>query len=289
MTGQRAKGGGQAADCGWQLAAIVVCAALLTAAIPHAQEIDARQRAYDDLLDVNVRDGLVDYRVLESQRPRLDRFVEVLAAASIESRPRDEQIAFWLNAYNALVLQTVIDHYPIVQRSRDYPAKSIRQIPGAFERLPHRVAGRTLTLDQIEQTILPAFRDPRVYLALGRGAIGSGRLRSEAYTAAHLERQLTEIAHECVTRVRCAEIDRTAQKVRINAVFSWREQEFVAAYAASASAVFGSRSPIERAGLAFLDPTFLPAERAVLAKNEFTVEFIPFDWTLNDLSDHGTR
>ena len=53
---------------------------------------------------------------------------------------RDEQIAFWLNAYNALVLKTVIDHYPILGRSSDYPPKSIRQISGAFERLPHRVA-----------------------------------------------------------------------------------------------------------------------------------------------------
>ena len=63
-------------------------------------------------------------------------------------------MAFWLNAYNALVLKTVVDHYPIPQRSSEYPARSIRQIPGAFERTAHRVAGRTVTLDQIEQTIL---------------------------------------------------------------------------------------------------------------------------------------
>ena len=52
------------------------------------------------------------------------------------------------------------------------------------------MAGRTLTLDQIEQTILPTFADPRLFFALGRGAVGGGRLRSEAFTAAALERQL---------------------------------------------------------------------------------------------------
>ena len=73
-----------------------------------------------------------------------------------------------------------------------YPAKSIRQIPGAFERLTHRVAGRTLTLDQIEQTVLSGFGDPRVYLALGRGTEGGGRLRSEVFTDEKLEAQLTQ-------------------------------------------------------------------------------------------------
>ena len=79
------------------------------------------------------------------------------------------------------MLKTVVDRYPIPQRTAEYPARSIRQIPGAFERTAHRVAGRMVTLDQIEQTILSEFHDPRLYLALGRGAIGGGRLRSEAY------------------------------------------------------------------------------------------------------------
>ena len=146
-----------------------------------------------------------------------------------------------------------------------------------------------MTLDQIEQTILPAFQDPRVYLALGRGAVGSGRLRSEAYTPANLERQLTEVANECVARAQCADVDREANILRISAVFSWREKEFAAAYAGHAAPLFSSRSPIERAALAFLDPRFLTPERQFLAKNAFKLEFIPFDWTLNDLTGRRSR
>ena len=114
-------------------------------------------------------------------------------------------------------------------RSTDYPAKSIRQIPGAFERLPHRVAGRTLTLDQIEQTVLPEFHDPRVYFALGRGAVGSGRLRSEAFTAAQLEdaagRGRARVRHPGA--VRPASIARPTRS-RVSSIFSWREKEFAA-------------------------------------------------------------
>ena len=238
----------------------------------------------DQILDVYVRDGLVYYRALTSERAPLDRYVASLAEMPIGSASRDEQLAFWLNAYNALVLRTVIDHYPIPRRSADYPLGSIRQIPGAFERLPHRVAGRMVTLDQIEQTVLSTFHDPRVYLALGRGAIGSGRLRSEVFVAARLEAQLTDVANECITRAQCTDIDRDNDTVTISAAFSWRQQDFVAAYAGAAHARFSSRSPIERAVLAFIEPKLLSAEKTFLAKNEFSVVYKPFDWSLNDLT-----
>src|SRR5947207_3184841 len=182
--------------------AISIALVMVCAAAPSIAQKDpagaTRRKTFDEFLDLYVRDGYVYYRALRSERSRFDMYVNSLADVEVGSLPRDDQLAFWLNAYNALVLRTVIDHYPIQGRSPDYPPKSIRQIPGAFERLTHRVAGRTLTLDQIEQTILPEFHDPRVYFALGRGAIGGGRLRSEPFAGAKLETQLTETANECI-------------------------------------------------------------------------------------------
>jgi hypothetical protein len=272
----------------FKLQMMVLALALATVA-PRAQEsaVDARRRNLDQVLDLYVRDGYVYYRALRQERRLLDAYLNGVAAASIDSASRDEQLAFWLNAYNALALRTVVDHASIPQRSREYPPGSIRQIPGAFERLTHRVAGRTVTLDQIEQTILPAFKDPRVYFALGRGAVGSGRLRSEAFTAAGLERQLAEVANECVTHAQCVAIDRAQNKVMVSSIFSWREKEFSAAYADKAAPAFSSRSPIERAVLAFVEPRLLTTERDFLATNEFRVEYAPFDWSLNDLTGRG--
>ena len=268
---------------------VVVFALALATVAPQAQEsaVDARRRNLDQVLDLYVRDGYVYYRALRQERRLLDAYLNGVATASIDSASRDEQLAFWLNAYNALALKTVIDHAPITRRSREYPPGSIRQIPGAFERLTHRVAGRTVTLDQIELTILPAFKDPRVYFALGRGAVGSGRLRSEPFTAAGLERQLTEVANECVTHAQCVAIDRAQNKVMVSSIFSWREKEFSAAYGDKAPPAFSSRSPIERAVLAFVEPRLLTTERDFLATNEFRVEYAPFDWSLNDLTGRG--
>lgn len=264
----------------------LACVLLWTSARPLAQApgTDAARGNYDVVLDTYVRDGLVYYRALRGDRSKLDSFIAATATASVDGASRADQLAFWLNAYNALVVRSVIDHYPIPLRSKEYPARSIRQIPGVFERTPRRVAGRTLTLDQIEQTVLTTFNDPRVFLALGRGAVGSGRLRSEAYTGGNLERQLADAASECVRRATCIDLDRAGKAVAVNAIFSWRERDFTSTYAAKADARFATRSPVERAVLAFMAPTLLTTEHEFIDGNQFEMRFQPFDWSLNDLT-----
>jgi len=271
--------------------AFVLFGAFVVAA-PRAQESgadSARRTAYDQILDLNVRDGFVYYRALKGERGKLDGYVNQLGGVAIEKASREAQIAFWLNAYNALVLKTVVDHYPIQGHSTEYPGRSIRQIPGAFDRLTHRVAGRMLTLDQIEQSVLEGFKDPRLFLAIGRGAVGGGRLRSEAFQPERLEAQLKEVADECASRAQCVQIDRAQNKVSASAIFSWREKDFVDAYANAAPAALAGRSPIERAILAFVEPRLLTTEKDFLAKNQFQVTYSPFDWTLNDLTGRGGR
>jgi Protein of unknown function, DUF547 len=251
-----------------------------------AEGADPLHAALDQILDVNVRDGLVYYRALRSDRSRLDRYVTSLnvPAPTYAGWSPNQKIAFWLNAYDAFVLETVIDNYPIRSRSAAAPASSIRQIPGAFDQTKHRAAGRSVTLDEIEKNILPEFKDARLYLALGRGAMGSGRLRSEAYTAQRLERQLASVQSEFVGEEQMIQIDRLANQVTVTPIMSWREAEFVAGYDPGAAGPFAQRSPIERALIAFVLPHVLRLEKEMLQKNEFKVAFRQFDWRLNDLT-----
>src|SRR5207245_11092681 len=115
--------------------------------------------------------------------------------------------------------------------------------------------------NQIEKTILPEFKEPRLYLALGRGAIGGGRLRSEAYTADRLDKQLADIQREFVNNRHMYRLDRLAHTLAVTPIMSWREAAFVAAYADAADKVFGQRSPLERAIIAFVMPNLLPSEK----------------------------
>jgi hypothetical protein len=243
-------------------------------------------RPLDQILDLYVRDGLVYYNAVKAERGRLDRYVASLDVpqATYEKWSEAQKKAFWLNAYNAIVLQTVINRYPIRGKAPEYPSNSIRQIPGAFDKIQHRLAGRSVTLDGIEKEILPAFRDPRVFLALGRGAIGSGRLRSEAFTADRLEEQLDAVAADFLRHEQMIKIDRDGGVITLTPIVSWREADFVAAYDPGAAGPFAQRSPIERAMIAFIQPRLLPLEKEFVQKNTFRVVFGTFDWRLNDLS-----
>jgi hypothetical protein len=260
----------------------VFAAALVSVSLPAQQFVpasgaDPLHRPFDQILDTNVRDGMVYYRALSASRGALDRYIASLnvPAATYEKWSKPQQMAFWVNAYNAFVLQTVVSHYPL--------HGTIRSIPGAFDKTTWRAAGRSVTLDQIEKTMLPDFKEPRLFLALGRGCLGGGRLRSEAYTAERLDKQLADIQTEFVNNAHMYSLDRLTNTVSVTPIFSWREADFVAAFDTK-NPVFAQRSPIERAIVAFITPHLLPSEREFVQKNEWKMAFLEMDWKLNDLS-----
>jgi hypothetical protein len=270
------------------LASLVACllVAGLKAQDPPPPSVDALHRTFDTVLDIYVRDGLVYYYALKQERPRFDRYVASLAGAPLpESADRNQKLAFWLNAYNAFVLQTVIDNYPIQRRSTSFPSGSIRQIPGAFERRTFRAAGRTVTLDQIEKDIIVPLGDARAVLALGRGALGGGRLKSEAFSAERIEAQLNAATQEVVDRREMVFVDRQNGILSVNPMFSWREAAFIEGFADKAAPVFASRSPLERSVLAIIAPLVVRSEAEFLEQNSFKMEFHEFDWRLNDLTN----
>lgn len=268
-------------------ASALILVAIVAIAQPSTVDVDPLHRPFDEILDLYVRDGLVYYRALRNERGRFDRYVDSISAVSadaLKTWPRERQLAYWINAYNAFVLRTVIDNYPIRGRSADYPPNSIRQIPGAFERRQFRAGGRALTLDAIEKDVIGDFGEPRALLALGRGAMDSPRLKSEAFTADRLDQQLATMQSELVTRRELVFVDIANERLSVNPIFSWRESIFTKSLADKAPAVYASRSPIERSVLALIDPLLVPTETDYLRKNTFRMAFGDFDWTLNDLT-----
>jgi hypothetical protein len=269
-------------------AAVILATVIVTAQDYHpSPDLEALHVPFDALLDLHVRDGLVYYRALQGDRGRLRSYIAALNSPSVvsgyEKWSGDQKKALWLNAYNALVMQTVIDHYPIRGGSKNYPANSIRQIPGAFEKTPHTIAGKQMTLDQIENTVLADMGDARVYLALGRGAIGSGRLRSEAFSTKAVDKQLEQTKAQFAVTPRWSKIDMLAGKVSISPILSWRAPKFIEEYADD-SFDLPKREPIERAVIGFLRPHLLAAEEEFIKKNTFQLTYEPFDWRLNDLT-----
>ena len=269
------------------LAALAASGTLAQQPSPTPADVEALHRPYDEILDLYVRDGLVYYHALKVERAKFDRYVTALgevSADTLKSWPPDRQLAYWINAYNAFVLRTVIDGYPIRGKAPEYPSNSIRQIPGAFERRQFRAGGRMLTLDAIEKDVIGEFNDARALLALGRGAVGGPRLKSEAYSAARLDAQLDKMVTELVDNRELVFVDSANDRVSVNPIFSWREPLFTRSLAERAPAVYATRSPIERSLMALIDALLVPNEAEFVRKNTFRMVFHDFDWKLNDLT-----
>ncbi len=241
----------------------------------------------DKILDMYVRDGNVYYAALQKARAPLDAYIRSLdlPAATVAAWSKADREAFWLNAYDAIVLQTVIDAYPIHGGAPEYPENSIRQIPGAFSARTHQIAGRALTLDAIERDMLTTFGDARLALAVGRGAEGGGRLRSEAYRGAALEGQLTEVVKECAAHVACVKVDRVDGWLEVTPIVGWDQQAFIETFGATVpGGPWADRSPIERAVAKMVSPYLFQDERRFLGQDKFQMKYGQFDWRLNDMT-----
>jgi hypothetical protein len=271
------------------LGAIVLSVVSATAPTAiHAQQSDPADMhsAFDRILDTYVRDGYVYYNALKSGRAPLDRYIASLdiSAEELSRMSENERRAFWINAYNALVLRTVINAYPIKGKATNFPAISVGQLPGAFDKVKHRVAGQVLSLDEIEN-LIAALGDARLLVALGRGTIGSARLRSEVYRGAKLDDQLNDAVKGFVKGARNFRLDRDTTALKVTPLFSWRSQYFIASFAAApGSEKWANRSPIERAIVTMAYPYLFPSEKAVLDLNTFQMTFGEYDWRLNDLT-----
>ena len=259
---------------------LVVGAECLTSGPARAQA--SADRVFDQILDQYVRDGFVYYAALRAERRVFDDFVESLAERPVafDAWSEARRLAYWLNGYNALVLRTVIDHYPIRGASAEFPGDSVMQIPGVFAAREHQIGGRRVTLQAIEDELVAAFGDPRAHLALGRGAVGSPRLRSEAYRDDRLETQLQAVVTDFATTPRHVTLDQAGDAVVVSAVLGWRSVQF--AVHTGPDAVGTGRSAIERAIVALISPALFPTERRFLARNTFRLRYRDFDWRLND-------
>jgi hypothetical protein len=270
---------------------LVVLLAVMTACFSaRADEFDSGD--YAAVLSAFVDDrGMVDYRGLSAHRERLDSFADALASlpkATYESLSEPEKIAFLINAYNGLTLRAVIDHYPIEPSGVSgliFPDNSIRQIPGVWDELAFEVMGESWTLDRIEHdTLRVDFDEPRIHLALVCAAMGCPPLRNEPYTGERLDSQLDDQADDFLSNPLKFHIDREGGVVFLSSIFKWYGEDFILSFGADDRITGHTRA--ERAVLNYITGFFShrlsDADRAFLEEGDFKIEYLPYDWSLNE-------
>lgn len=220
--------------------------------------------------------GMVDYAALKANRAPLDAYIARLEAAQPRQLSRDEQLAFWINAYNALTLRLVIDHYPvpsILRITRVRIPGMAAFIPGVnspFARNVTRIGGTRLSLDDIEHGIIRReFTEPRIHFAVVCAAVSCPPLRREAYTGARLDAQLQDQGIRFLTDRALNRIPDGDGQVALSKILDWYKQDF---------------GPSNADLLRALAPFFSGEMRARLERGSDRVRFLDYNWSLNDRS-----
>ncbi|HMS02773.1 MAG TPA: DUF547 domain-containing protein [Gemmatimonadaceae bacterium] len=223
---------------------------------------------FDQLLRAHVRDGLVDYEAFK-RSPVFARYLERLAATEPSALPRTEQLALWINAYNAYTIAQINAHGERTSIKNINKSLGLLSTGGAWRERMATVGGRRYTLDEIEhERIRPVFREPRVHFALVCAAISCPPLRSEAYTAERLDAQFDDQARRFLRQSPGKNrVDLTTNTVFLSRIFDWYGKDFAP----------------DRAGLLRWLARYWPegAERALLDGGQARIQWTDYDWSLN--------
>lgn len=233
------------------------------------------------------QESMVNYRGLKAKSQKLQDYLQALAqlpAEDYQKWPPPQQIALWIDAYNALTLKAIIDHYPIKATwvaSLRFPKNSIRQIPGVWTKLRFPVMGRPMTLDEIEHAVLrKKFYEPRIHMALVCAALGCPPLRNEPYQGEKLDRQLDDQARKFLANPQKFRIDRQQKRVYLSPIFKWFGQDFVKTYGSTTD--FSRFGPAQRAVLNFIQKYLPENDRDYLKKGDYSISYLTYDWSLNE-------
>lgn len=235
---------------------------------------DHEHAAWTALLQRYVRDGNVDYAGWKrAGASGLAAYLGSLASVCgghYDTWTRDQKLAFWLNAYNAYTVKLVLDHYPLAS------IRDIGLLPGAAFREEFIPApapfGTRLSLNFVEHRILRTeLGEPRIHFAIVCASKSCPALRSEAYRASVLERQLDDATRAFVRDPRKNRYDAVSRTLYLSSIFDWFDDDFERA--AGSVPAFVAR---------YADEPVASAIRAGSERSErVRVKFLDYDWSLN--------
>ena len=248
--------------------ATITAALCLVTTRMHAQSVD--HSAFDRLLRAHVVNGMVDYDAFKADAT-FAAYLRMLAATSPANLSRNEQLALWINAYNAYTIQLINNKGERESIRNVNKSLGFLKFKGPWSEAFAVVGGKTYSLDDIEQrTIRPTFKEPRIHFALVCAAIGCPTLRSEAYTGARLEAQLNDQAVKFLTQ--------TPSKNRVDVANRTVYRSQVFSFSDYMGDFGGSEATVGR----FI-ARYYPAgpEKALLESGEFKAVKTEYDWSLN--------
>lgn len=202
-------------------ASFLLAALIMTTASPTTAGEAVDHGVYAELLSKYAKNGRVDYAGFKTDESRLDQYLGVIERVEPDRLDREEQFAFYINAYNAWTIKLVLTAYPGI--------KSIKDLGGLFQspwkKEFVRIHGQVLSLDHIEHDILrPRFRDPRVHFAINCASKSCPPLLGEPYRGDRLDAQLTRVTVEFLNQPANSRIE--GRHLWVSSIFKWFAEDF---------------------------------------------------------------
>jgi hypothetical protein len=243
----------------------IVSIYLITGLYQHGSAADFDHSAFDQVLKTYVNNqGLVEYNGIAGDQD-FKTYTESLESADLAYMSRDAQLAFWLNAYNAVTIDKV---------NKWKPQKSVREtfIPGVwtstkfFTTREHTVANKRLSQDDIEHEILrKQFKDPRIHFAIICASSSCPPLPRFAYTEENVQIKLEEETRKYINSDRGTRIDLAENTLYLSKLFDWSAGDFESK----------SGSVLD-----FLKP-YLDEKTLAFLERDPKIAYIHYDWSLN--------
>jgi hypothetical protein len=217
-------------------------------------------RLYAELLQNYVKNGVVDYQGFKKEEAKLDQYLSALEKTDTKVLSRNEQFAFYINAYNAWTIKLILSAYPGIQ--------SIKDLGGLFKspwkKKIARIDGDVMTLDNIEHDILrPRFKDPRIHFAVNCASKGCPPLRSQPYQEDVLDQQLTEMTEAFINDPAYNRPE--GNTLYVSSIFKWYSKDFNDDIVGFFTKYAGGEIK----------------ERLQKHVKEIKVEYLDYDWSLN--------
>lgn len=222
-----------------------------------------KHEQWDVLLRKHVSpDGQVNYKGFIEDKAKLQAYLDLLSSQAPDRKrwSQEEQLAYWINAYNAFTVKLIVDNYPVKSIQDLQPRLNIPLVNTVWNLEFFEIAGKKASLDEIEHKILrKEFDEPRIHFAINCASFSCPKLLNEAFTADKLEKQLHATAVDFINDPKRNRI--AANKIEISQIFSWFKGDFTK-----------NGSIID----------YLNQYSKVTINPKATVAHLSYDWTLNE-------
>lgn len=183
---------------------------------------------WDGLLKKHVsQSGIVNYKGFQSDIKKLETYLTLLSSHAPDRTTwsKQEQLAYWINAYNAFTVKLIVDNYPVKSIQDLHPKLKIPLVNTVWHIKFFKIGGKESSLDEIEHKILrKEFNEPRIHFAINCASYSCPKLLNEAFTPEKIEKQLQYVAVDFINDPKRNKI--TPNAVEISQIFSWFKGDF---------------------------------------------------------------